>query len=138
MILPWEMPQLDIPDLGRNIFYNFVSFQSVQSFQYKRFIQTAYFLQPGSVRLKWNGSKLIWIPNSVLNTYIKFIYWCCYKDKLATVESALNTIKSGEDHKGWDCIRCSVLNQRSCLFLYFYICQLFFCHTFRIGLSNTS
>ena len=29
-------------------------------------------------------------------------------------------------------------NQRSCLFLYFYICKIFFCYTCRIGLSNIS
>ena len=42
MILPSDIPQLDIPDVDRNrMFFNFFSFQSVKSFQYKRFIETA-------------------------------------------------------------------------------------------------
>ena len=41
MIIPFEIPQLDIPD--NHVLY-FFSFQSVKSFQYKRFIQTACLL----------------------------------------------------------------------------------------------
>ena len=41
MILTCEIPQLDIPDVGRNHILYFFLFQPVKSFQYKRFIQTA-------------------------------------------------------------------------------------------------
>ena len=43
MILPCEIPQLDIPDVGSNHIYYFFSFQSIKSFRYKRYIQTACF-----------------------------------------------------------------------------------------------
>ena len=53
MILPCEIPQLDIPDVGGNHilkFYNCFSFQSVKSFQYKRLIHTACF-RTGTFRI---------------------------------------------------------------------------------------
>ena len=44
MTLPCEIPQLDIPDVGRNHILFFL-FQLVKSFQYKEFIQTACLIQ---------------------------------------------------------------------------------------------
>ena len=41
--LPYEIPQLDILMWAESMFYNFFTFKSVKSFQYKRFIQRACF-----------------------------------------------------------------------------------------------
>ena len=54
-------------------------------------------------------------------------------DTKLSLEHFLNKFKCWESH------RTSYNNsQRSCLFLYFYICKLFFCYICRIGLSNIS
>ena len=54
-------------------------------------------------------------------------------DTKLSLEHFLNKFKFWESH------RTSYNNsQRSCLFLYFYICKLFFCYICRIGLSNIS
>ena len=54
-------------------------------------------------------------------------------DTKLSLEHFLNKFQFWESH------RTSYNNsQRSYLFLYFYICKLFFCYTCRIGLSNIS